>query len=292
MSVSSPALCIRLDIDTFSSRRDFIAKVGTGEYAYIPKILKVAKQFGTRLQFCACGEGLLEYPREVRAVQDAGHSVDSHLHTHRVTLRDSFEAISAELDAAEAAFRQQGISWSGIGATGMYPQGIDDRPDVHRHLQARGYRWCSTKFNVGLPLEEMQPYWLTDDLLEIPCAGWSDMGWWYYSDLRPVHPQNRIGEQSLWGFIEHCIAHLHRARGSGLLYSLVLHAGSLSKHDPQCQLLTKLLTETSRLAVPTRNMKQVRLREQRVRSTDFSRNPRPDTKAPTEVGTTNASQDR
>ena len=98
----------------------------------------MAAQFGARLQFCACGVGLLEYPRDVRAIQDAGHAVDSHLHTHRVTLRDPVEKIAAELDLAEAAFRDKGICWSGIGATGMYPNGIDDRSDVHRLLQARG----------------------------------------------------------------------------------------------------------------------------------------------------------
>jgi hypothetical protein len=261
MSDHSAALCIRLDIDTFSTRQDFIAKVGTGEYAYIPKILQTAERFGARLQFCACGEGLLECPQDVRSIQDAGHAVDSHLHTHRVTLRDTVRDIEGELVAAEAAFRREGIVWNGIGTTGMYPQGIDDRADVHLLLERRGYRWCSSKFNVGLPLEAMQPYWLTGDLLEIPCAGWSDMGWWYYADLKPVHPQNEMGTVTLDGFISHGLSHLHRANEGGLLYAIVLHPGALSKHDPDCRLISALLSEARRLNMPVWTMGDIRKRD-------------------------------
>jgi len=199
----------------------------------------------------------MEYPEEVRAIQTAGHSVDSHLHTHTVTLLDTIEEITAELQCAEYAFCQNHIQWHGIGATGMYPKGIDGYGEVIKLLQDRGYHWCSSKFNVGSTIEEMQPYWLSEGLLEIPCAGWSDMGWWHYADMRPVHPQNHITTQTLKGFIQHTVSHLRRACKNNLLYAIDLHAGALSKYDQECHFLTTLLTEAKSMDIPVIDMNQV-----------------------------------
>lgn len=251
------ALCLRFDLDTFSTRHAFTRDVGWEEYRYLPRLLRVAGVYGARLQFCACGVGLQEHPREVRAIQSAGHPVDSHLHTHWVTLLDPVERVAEELVAAEQVFRREGIAWAGIGATGMYAESIDNRRDIQNLLIERGYRWCSTKFNLKRPLEELQPAWLDEWLLEIPCAGWSDRTWWYIANQGDLHPQNQAGEKNLSHFIEHVLTHLRRAAEKGLVYAIDLHPGVLARHDPGCEFLIAVLAEAKRLGVPTMDMNQI-----------------------------------
>lgn len=80
---------------------------------------------------------------------------------------DPTDKVKEELVLTEQAFLKEKIAWTGIGATGMYPNGIDLRKEVYELLRERGYKWCSTRFNLSLSLEAMQPYWLCEGLLEI-----------------------------------------------------------------------------------------------------------------------------
>ncbi|MDP6775225.1 MAG: hypothetical protein QGI83_00505, partial [Candidatus Latescibacteria bacterium] len=210
------ALCLRFDLDTFSTRHAYTADVGWGAYPYLPRILRVAGSHGVKLQFCSCGQGVKEYALEHRGIHAGGHPIDSHLFTHRVRLTDPVAPVLEELILAEQAFSDEKIPWSGIGATGMYAHGIEDCPEVQQALVDRGYQWCSTKYNRELSLEDMQPYWLNEWLLEIPCAGMSDRD--TFADP----------EATVEGFLATVLGLLDEAKRKGLVYAIDLHPGVLA----------------------------------------------------------------
>ena len=243
--IENSALCLRFDLDTFSSRDAYTADVGWGAYKYLPRLLRIAAVHGVKFQFCACGQGVKEYPFETQSVFRAGHSIDSHLHTHRVTLLDEVDQVAEELAMAENEFAKKQLAWSGIGATGMYPNGIDNKPDVQQLLSERGYQWCSAKYNADLPLDDMQPYWLNEFLLEIPCAGISDR----------MHFGN--AKATLEEFIQHCTNLLQQAQAKGLVYAIDLHPGVLAKFDPECTFVTALADRAVELGVPLVTMDQI-----------------------------------
>jgi len=117
---ANSALCLRFDLDTFSTRHAYTDDVGWGAYEYLPRLLRVADVHGAKLQFCACGQGMEEYSFEIQTIREAGHPIDSHLHSHRVTLLDDPVRVAEEFVRAEQVFAEHGVPWSGIGATGMY----------------------------------------------------------------------------------------------------------------------------------------------------------------------------
>ena len=239
------ALCLRFDVDTFSTRHAYTADVGWGAYAYLPRILQVAGRHGVKLQFCACGQGLTEYPFEHQAIRLAGHPLDSHLYSHRVMLYDDPTRVTEELVLTEMAFAEQDIPWSGIGATDMYPNGIDDQGGVQALLTERGYQWCSSKYREALPLEQMQPYWLNDFLLEIPCAGASDRCYWFDRSA------------TVEGFIEILLRLLNEAKDKGLVYEVVMHPGVLAKFDPECEVVATVVDRAMALGVPLVTMDKI-----------------------------------
>ena len=239
------ALCLRFDLDTFSTRHAYTADVGWGAYPYLARILRVAGSHGARLQFCACGQGVEEYPFEIQSIHGGGHSIDSHLYTHRVMLTHPALQVVEELVLTEQAFSAQRIPWSGIGAPGMYVNGIEDCPEVQEALVDRGYQWCSTKYNRDLPLEEMQPTWLNEWLLEIPCAGVSDRG--YFRDEGA----------SIQGFLDQVLGMLDEAKQKGLVYAIDLHPGVLAKNDPECEFVTRVLAHADEIGVPVVTMDKV-----------------------------------
>jgi hypothetical protein len=240
------AVCLRFDIDTFSTRHHFIADVGWGEFKYIPKILEIGRQFGITFQFCTCGQGLKEFGPDHQAIKAAGHAIDSHLYTHNVTLLDELPEIKHELELTEAEFARQSITWTGIGATGGYPDGIGHRADVVQLLTDRGYQWVSSIYDLDRGLADAQPFWLNSTLLEIPMKSLSDRHYFYDVDA-PVHGFTRIMQLNL-----------ERAAERGLLFVVPLHPGVLAKFDPDCRFITTILERARQLGVPLVTMSQIR----------------------------------
>ena len=238
-------LCLRFDLDTFASRHAYIADVGWGAYAYLARILRIAAVFDVKFQFCACGEGMKEYPFEIEQIRAAGHPIDSHLYTHRVTLLDPAERVAEELVLTERMFKRHRVPWSGIGATGMYPRGIDDRPEIQALLVERGYQWCSTRYREGSLLEACQPYWLDEHLLEIPCVGLSDRRHFYDRDA----PVGRL--------IEILCDYLRSARDQDMVCCIDLHPGVLACFDPDCELVTHIVEQAIAWDVPVVTMDQI-----------------------------------
>jgi len=256
-------LCLRFDIDTFSARPEYVAEIGWGCYPYIQRLMDWAKDFDVPLQFCTCGMGLREFPKEHQAIREAGHAIDSHLYTHQVQLIDEHDRIEEELIQAEQAFAEHGLPWTGIGATGMYPNGINDRPDVQQLLRGRGYQWCSSWYNLAqdLAVDQMQPYWLlppgsseTDEvasgtgLLEIPCQGMSDRHYFYDVDA-PAQ-----------GFADKTVAWLAEAAEKDLVYVPCLHPGVLAKFDPDGVFVPAVLNAAKRLGTKVVTLGEIRKR--------------------------------
>ena len=242
---NSSALCLRFDLDTFSSRHAYTDDVGWGAYAYLPRLLRLAQVGGARYQFCACGQGLREYPLEIEAIRAEGHAIDSHLYSHRVTLLDELARVVEELLLTELSFRDQRVPWTGLGATGMYANGIDACGEVQGLLVERGYQWCSTRYVKDSDIADMQPYWLDEHLLEIPCVGMSDRNYFYDRQAPPS------------GLIGILVRYLQESVAKDLVYAIFLHPGVLARFDPDCDVVAALVERAGEFGVPLVTMDQI-----------------------------------
>ncbi|HOR26631.1 MAG TPA: polysaccharide deacetylase family protein [Candidatus Sumerlaeota bacterium] len=254
-----PMLCLRMDLDTLFTPyfNKWLERFGDGELQYVPRLLDQARELEVPLHFFAQGMGVIQYPDLLRRILAAGFAVDSHLHTHRITLIDDYGLIFEEVLTAEHLLKSIGAAPTGIGATGMYPEGIDGREDVQRLLMERGYHWVSSRFNLKRTLHEMQPYRYPNGLLELPCAGWSDFTWFYASD-QPTLPEYDVGgSPTLEQFIRHVQDLTTLAARDGLILAVCLHPGLLAAHDPELHCVPRVIQHARRLGVEPADLRTI-----------------------------------
>lgn len=252
--------CARFDIDTiFTPWRiaNWVSLFGDAELSYLPRLLAQAKEFSCQVHFFALGFGVLHYPDLLKQVVESGFALDSHLHTHRVKLIDEYNSVYEELLTAEHLLCSIGAHLQGVGATGMYPKALDGREDVQGLLVERGYQWVSSRFNLEQTLEQLQPYRYANGLLELPCAGWSDMTFFYYYKDRPALPEYSVPEHTLPHLIAQVKTLISRAARQGLVYAIDLHPAVLAKHDPGMEFLPAVAEHARREGVELADLRTI-----------------------------------
>ncbi|OPZ07263.1 MAG: hypothetical protein BWZ08_01953 [candidate division BRC1 bacterium ADurb.BinA292] len=259
--------CLRFDIDTNFTpwrRNNFCSRFGEDEPRFILRLLDWLRERNCRAHFFAMGFGVIDYGESLRQIAQSEYPLDSHLHTHRVTLLDDYNAVYEEMMTAHHLLASIGARIEGIGATGMYPEGIDGRPDIQELILQKGYRWVSSRWNLTRTLEQMQPYRLPTGLLEIPCAGWSDMTFFHINEQRALAPEYQVERYDLSTFTQHVKDMITRAGRGKLDYAICLHPAVLALHDPEMTFLEQVTAHARAEGVELVDLRQVHQRHAAV----------------------------
>ena len=135
-------------------RRSVALTFDDGPSEGTPRVLEILARHGVAATFFQCGANVVRLPEVARQVQQAGHEIGNHSHTHPLfcfrsprfmedDLRRAQESIERHVGARPALYRAPfGARWFGLG-------------EVQRRLQLTGVMWTIIGYDWNRKVDQV-----------------------------------------------------------------------------------------------------------------------------------------